>query len=116
MCIRERKTTYSLTAEGENARTLLEILAPQQVENLSDTQKLTVELTSANDEIQSLCFSSKGTLINDAKTPFSYTHLDVYKRQGYGCSGTCSFWQQSNIWECFRSSGEIYSQIIWQQS
>lgn len=59
-----------LTAEGENARTLLEIFLPEQFENLSDTQKLTVELTSADDEIQSLRFSSEGTLVDDAKTPY----------------------------------------------
>lgn len=63
--------TCSLTAEGENARTLLKILMPEQIDNLSDTQKLKVELTSANDEIQSLCFSSEGTLMDDDKTPYT---------------------------------------------
>ncbi len=63
-------TICTLTAEGEYARNLLKILIPEQIENLSDTQKLTVELTSANDEIQSLCFSSEGTLIDDEKTPY----------------------------------------------
>ena len=63
--------TCSLTAEGENAKTLLEILVPEQLENLSDTQKLMVELASDGNEIQSLCFSSEGTLIDDAKTLYS---------------------------------------------
>lgn len=63
--------SYTLTAEGENARTLLELFLPEQVETLSDTQKLTVVLTCAEDEIQSLRFSSQGTLMDDAKTPYS---------------------------------------------
>lgn len=67
----EGKVTCSLTAEGENARTLLKILVPEQIENLSDTQKLKVELTSADDEILSLRFSSEGTLMDDAKTPYT---------------------------------------------
>lgn len=65
------KVTCSLTAEGENARALLGIFLPEQLENLSDTQKLTVELISADDEIQSLRFSSEGTLMDDAKTPYT---------------------------------------------
>ena len=65
------KVTCSLTAEGENAMTLLKILLPEQLDNLSDTQKLKVELTSADDEIQSLRFTSEGTLTDDDKTPYS---------------------------------------------
>lgn len=67
----EGKVTCSLTAEGENARDLLGIFLPEQLDNLSDTQKLTVELISADDEIQSLLFSSEGTLVDDAKTTYS---------------------------------------------
>lgn len=67
----EETVTCSLTAEGENARTLLRIFLPEQLENLSDTYKLTIELTSADDEIQSLRFSSEGTLVDDAKTPYA---------------------------------------------
>ena len=63
--------TCTLTAEGENARNLLEILLPEQMDNLSDTQKLTVELTAADDEIQSLCFSLEGTLTDDDKTTYT---------------------------------------------
>ena len=65
------KATCSLTAEGENARTLLKIFLPEQIDSLSDTQKLKVELTSADEEIQSLCFSSEGTLTDDNKTPYT---------------------------------------------
>jgi hypothetical protein len=65
------KVSCTLTAEGENARNLLEILLPEQIDNLSDTQKLTVELTSADNEIQSLCFSSEGTLTDEDKTPYT---------------------------------------------
>lgn len=63
--------TCSLTAEGENARRLLKILVPEQIENLSDTQKLKVELSIADDEIQKLCFYSEGTLMDDSKTPYT---------------------------------------------
>lgn len=65
------KVTCSLTAEGENAKTLLGIFVPEQLENLSDTQKLTVDLTYADNEIQSLRFSSEGTLVDDAATPYT---------------------------------------------
>lgn len=65
------KVTCTLTAEGENARSLLGILLPKQIDHLSDTHKLTVELTSADDEVQSLCFSSEGTLTDDDKTPYT---------------------------------------------
>ena len=65
------KVTCTLTAEGENAKTLLEILVPEQFEYLSDTQKLKVELISADHEIQSLCFSSEGTLMDNTKTPYT---------------------------------------------
>ena len=65
------KVTYSLTAEGENARSLLKILIPEQLSNLSDTQKLKVELTCADDEIESLRFSSEGTLTDGDKTPYT---------------------------------------------
>lgn len=65
------KKICTLTAEGENARTLLQILLPEQIEYLSNTQKLTVELTSANSQLLSLCFSSEGTLSDDAKTPYA---------------------------------------------
>ena len=63
--------TCSLTAEGENARRLLKILVPEQIENLSDTQKLKVELSIVDDEIQKLCFYSEGTLMDDSKTPYT---------------------------------------------
>ncbi len=65
------EVTCSLTAEGENAKTLLDLLVPEQLENLSDTQKMTVELTSTSNVLQSLRFSSKGTLADDAKTLYS---------------------------------------------
>lgn len=65
------KKTCTLTAEGENAKNLLEILIPKQIKNLSDTQKLTVELISSDNEMQSLCFSSEGTLMDDEKTPYT---------------------------------------------
>lgn len=62
-----------LTAEGDNARKLLKVLLPEQAENLSDTQKLTVELTSSENEILSLRFSSEGTLMDTAKTAYTLT-------------------------------------------
>lgn len=67
----EGKVTCSLTAEGENAKTLLDILIPEQLGNLSDTQKLTLELTSTDNEFQALRFSSEGTLVDDAKTQYT---------------------------------------------
>lgn len=63
--------TCQLTAEGENARKLLKILLPGQAEEISDTQKLTVEITTSGSELLSLRFSSEGTLTDDAKTTYS---------------------------------------------
>ncbi len=63
--------TCRLTAEGDNARQLLEVLLPEQADYFSDTQKLTVELTASKDELTSLTFFSEGTMADDAKT--SYT-------------------------------------------
>lgn len=65
------KVTCQMTAEGENAGKLLKVLLPNQAEDLSDTQKLTIELTTSGDQIQSLRFVSKGTLADDEKTVYS---------------------------------------------
>lgn len=65
------KVTCTLTAEGENARNILGILLPEQIDNLSDTHKLTAELISEDNEIQSLRFFSEGTLTDNDKTPYS---------------------------------------------
>lgn len=64
-------TVYCLTAEGDNAKDLLSILIPDQAEHLSDTQKVEAELTVAEDEIQSLAFTSEGTLLDSDKTPYT---------------------------------------------
>lgn len=64
---------YTLTAEGENARTILSILLPGQGEYLTDTHKLTLELTAAGGTLQSLSFASEGTLVDEDKTPYSVT-------------------------------------------
>ena len=64
---------YTLTAEGENARTILGMLLPGQSEYLTDTHKLTVELTTADGALQTLRFSSEGTLVDEDNTPYSIT-------------------------------------------
>lgn len=65
--------TCHLTAEGDNAGRLLKVLLPDQADNLSDTQKLTVELTYSENEVLSLCFSSQGTLMDAEKTAYTLT-------------------------------------------
>lgn len=64
-------TVYCLTAEGDNAKDLLSILLPGQAGHLSDTQKVEVELAVAEDKIQSLTFTSAGTLLDKDKTPYT---------------------------------------------
>lgn len=64
-------TVYCLTAEGDNAKDLLSILLPGQAGHLSDTQKVEVELAVAEDKLQSLTFSSEGTLMDKDKTPYT---------------------------------------------
>lgn len=65
------EVTYQLTAEGENAETLLKLLLPEQEENISAAQKVTVTLTASQGQLDSLHFDSKGTLEDEAKTPYS---------------------------------------------
>lgn len=62
-----------LTAEGENANRLLKVLLPQQAEHLSDTQKITVQLTSSGNKIRSIRFFSEGTLMDTDKTVYTLT-------------------------------------------
>ena len=71
---RDGKTVcYTLTAEGENARTILAMLLPGQSDYLTDTHKLTLELTASGGQMQSLRFTSEGTLVDEHKTPYSIT-------------------------------------------
>lgn len=71
---RDGKTVcYTLTAEGENARTILAMLLPGQSDYLTDTHKLTLELTVSGGQMQSLRFTSEGTLVDEHKTPYSIT-------------------------------------------
>lgn len=62
-----------LTAEGDNAKRLLKVFLPGQADDLSDTQKLTVELTSSGNQLLSLSFSSEGTLVDTEKTAYILT-------------------------------------------
>lgn len=71
---RDGKTVcYTLTAEGENARTILAMLLPGQSDYLTDTHKLTLELTASGGQMQSLRFTSEGMLVDEHKTPYSIT-------------------------------------------
>lgn len=63
--------TYSLTAEGEKSRTLLNILLPEQMDVLPDVQKLLVELTATDGAVVELHFTSEGTLTDEAKTRYT---------------------------------------------
>lgn len=67
------EVTCQLTAEGDNARQLLNVLLPAQAEYLSDTQKLTVTLTASDDALLSLTFASEGTLLDTANTAYTLT-------------------------------------------
>lgn len=65
--------TCQLTAEGDNANRLLKTLLPAQAKNLSDTQKLTIELDFSGEELLSLRFFSEGTLVDTNKTTYTLT-------------------------------------------
>ena len=62
--------TYSLTAEGEKSKALLNMLLPEQMDFLPDVQKLLVELTAADGAVEELRFSSEGTLTDEDKTRY----------------------------------------------
>lgn len=63
-------TLYQLTAEGENARTLLKYLLPAYAEDLTDTHKLTLEVAAHRGELVSANFASEGTLADEEKTAY----------------------------------------------
>lgn len=59
---------YSITAEGENARSLLQILIPTAAEELTDAQVVRIELKESNQELKDIHFIANGTLNNSTKT------------------------------------------------
>lgn len=65
--------TYSIVAEGENAKSVLEILVPSFAEQLSDAQVLRVELTESGRELAEIRFSANGTLNDSGKTAVATT-------------------------------------------
>lgn len=64
------ETVYQLTAEGEDAKKLLKFLLPQQAEDLTDTYKLSLDVTASEGELVSVKFTSEGTLTDEQKTAY----------------------------------------------
>lgn len=63
-------TIYHLTAEGESAKALLQFLLPQKADSLSDTYKLSIDVSAAEGQLISVKFVSEGTLTDEEKTSY----------------------------------------------
>ncbi|MGM9618879.1 MAG: hypothetical protein ACI3W8_03425 [Oscillospiraceae bacterium] len=66
----ERDGNYTLTAEGADAKAVLELLLPSAAGMLPDTNTLQVALLTAGEEVSELRFSASGVLADAGKTPF----------------------------------------------
>lgn len=62
---------YTVTAEGDSAKKLLELLLPGAKSLLSDTNRLTVDLLTEADNLTEIHFTGAGNLADSVKTPFS---------------------------------------------
>lgn len=62
---------YTMNAEGDSARKLLELLLPGAKSLLSDTNRLTVDLLTEADALTEIHFTGAGNLADSVKTPFS---------------------------------------------
>ncbi|MGN0298006.1 MAG: hypothetical protein ACI4C1_02285 [Lachnospiraceae bacterium] len=68
--IEEKDGTYTITAEREDARAILELLIPSVDELLADTYSVQVELLTEEGEVSELHFSGNGILNTPEKIPF----------------------------------------------
>lgn len=63
--------TYTVTAEGADARAILELLMPSAAAVPVEVSAMRVELIAAGDELSELRFSANGTLQGGESTPFT---------------------------------------------
>lgn len=68
--IRQEDGVYTITAEEEDARAILELLIPSAAGLLEDTNAIQVELLTEEGEVSALRFSGSGTLGKEDRTPF----------------------------------------------
>ena len=69
--IDEQDGTYTITAEGADAKAILELLIPSFVGLLANTSAMKVELLADENEVSEIHFSGNGTLNDSEKTPFA---------------------------------------------
>lgn len=62
--------TYTITAEGADARAVLKLLLPSAAQTLADTNRVEVEMAVEQEEVTALRFNGSGTLEDAEKTPF----------------------------------------------
>ncbi|MGM9554240.1 MAG: hypothetical protein ACI3V2_08030 [Faecousia sp.] len=67
--------TYTITAEGADARAVLKLLLPSAAQTLADTNRVQVEMTVEQEEVTALRFTGSGTLADAQKTPFLVSAL-----------------------------------------
>lgn len=68
--IEEKDGVYTITAENEDAKEVLELLLPSAAEILTENHTIRVELTAEEDEVSRLQFAGSGTLADEEKTDF----------------------------------------------
>lgn len=69
---------YSLSISGESAGNLLELLLPPARELLSDTNHLTVDLITSENNLTQIHFTGAGNLADSVKTPFPSLLSSMY--------------------------------------
>ncbi len=69
--VKEVNGVYSITAEGRDAREILELLIPTAAAYLPDTDSLLVELGTRNGALSKITFSGSGHLGDEGHTAYS---------------------------------------------
>lgn len=74
---------YTLTADGPQAGGMVKLLMPTVQSLLPQTNRLTIDLITQNDELQQIRFTGAGNLTDSVKMPFSLSAtLDVLPASG----------------------------------
>lgn len=60
--LEEKDGVYTVTAQQEDAKAILETLLPSVADELQDTNVITVKLLTENGQASELCFAGRGTL------------------------------------------------------
>lgn len=105
-------TTYSIAAEGKDAETLLELLVPSAVAQLSDAQVVRVELTQAGKQLSELRFQAGGTLHDSAGTELAVTAVLTVLDQDVGAAEIPSAVREAMSGGNAQAAGELTEDLF----